>query len=145
MIKKRKYIKKTPRKKAIDDCEAMVFEILKYKRGAKCELCGGKNQLGLFHILPKGRFQRLRFHKQNLLIAGWYCCHFDWHQTFIIARDKIEPRIKELRGNDYEVILRGLDLLQPKLTITYLTTLKAALEIELAEQESAWQSGGTEN
>ena len=138
---KRKYIKKRPRTKAIDACEHLTFEILKYKRGPKCELCGGNKQLGTFHILPKGRFQRLRFHKSNLLIAGWYCCHYDWHHTFIIARDVIEPRIKELCGENYEEDLRKLDLIQPKLTLTYLSTLKLALEAELKECEDGWQTG----
>jgi len=139
--KKRKYIKKSPRQKAIDECEHLTFEILKYKRGAKCELCGLKNQLGLFHILPKGRFQRLRFHKQNLLIAGWYCCHYDFHHCYYIARDYTVPRIKELCGEDYEQRLRALDLTMPKLTLTYLTTLRMALEIELKECEDGWQTG----
>jgi len=141
---KRQYIKRSPRQKLIDEAESITFQILQYQRGSLCEICGGKtDQLGLFHILPKGRYQRLRFHKMNLLLACWFNCHYPWHHDYWIARDVIEPKIKELRGDNYENKLRALDLSAPKLTMTYLQVLIKALNIELEELERGWTHGKT--
>jgi hypothetical protein len=98
-----------------DAIEDLLLEELKEERGAKCELCGRNSQLGLFHILPKGCHPRLRFTKSNLLIAGWFCCHLPWHHSYFEARDRIEPRIKELCGDDYEEKLWLLERELPKL------------------------------
>ena len=133
--------KKNPRTKLIEKLDKVLFEILLYERGERCEICGGSQQLGLFHILPKGRFQRIRFNKQNVLIAGWYCCHYLWHHDFYIARDRIAPKIRELRGENYEIELRQIDLTAPPLTELYLKTLLKALEKERDALERGWQSG----
>ena len=142
MKKKRKYIRKRPRTKLIESMERILYDILVYERGERCEICGGTYNLGLFHILPKGEYPRIRFYKQNLLIAGWYCCHFHWHHNFYTGRDRIIPRIKELRGENFEEELRALDITATPLTDTYLRALKRALEKELKQLETSWQKGG---
>jgi len=143
MRKKRKYIKKKPRTKLIDKIDDIMLEILKYERGERCEMCGGSYNLGLFHILPKGRYPRIRYYKQNLLIAGWWCCHYPWHFDYYIARDRIEPKIRQLRGDNYEEELTKLDIIAPPLTEMYLKMLKRAFEKELRALERGWQSGKT--
>ena len=132
--------KKRPRTKLIESIEKILFQILIHERGRKCEICGARNQrLGLFHILPKGRYPRLRFYKDNLLIAGWFCCHFHFHHSYYEARDRIIPRIKELRGESYEDELREKDLVALTLSEDYLKVLKDILTKELEEIEDNWR------
>lgn len=117
----------------------MLYKILIYERGERCEICGARNQrLGLFHILPKGRYPRIRFYKENILIAGWFCCHFPWHHSYYEARDRIVPRIKELRGENYEEDLIQKDQNAPKLDELYLKTIKELTEKELQTIEDGW-------
>jgi len=143
MIKKRKkYTRKKPRKRLIEEAEKLTFEILLYKRGDRCEICGVRSgSLGTFHILPKGRYPRIRFHERNLLVAGWWCCHYSWHHDFYIARDRIVPRIKVLREDDYEDRLRALDLGARPLSEDYLKLLVMSLKKELKALERKWQHG----
>lgn len=130
------------RTKLITEAEKTLLKILFYERGDKCEICGRKDsRLGLFHILPKGRYPRIRFSKNNLLIAGWFCCHYVFHHDFYIARDRIVPRIKELRGETYESDLQALDLMAPPINMTYLKVLVRALKKELKTLEKGWIYG----
>lgn len=133
--------KKSPRTKLIEEADRLLFEILCLKRGKRCEICGGRQKLGLFHIMPKGRYPRIRFHKRNLLIAGWFCCHYIWHHDYMLTRDRIVPRVKELRGNTYEDKLRVTDLGAKSITMVYLSALVRALKRELKSLEGGWQSG----
>lgn len=109
-------MKRSSKKKLIDELEELIFEELLEERGKRCQLCGNNKQLGLFHILPKGEYPRIRLHKDNLLIAGWFCCHLPWHHDYYVARDRIVPKLKELLGDDYEERLKRLDASLPKLT-----------------------------
>ena len=115
--------KQKTRSNLIKKCDAQMFKILLVERGAICELCGGRANLGTFHILSKKKYPRIRYHKKNLLIAGWFCCHFPFHQDYYMARDKIIPRIKELRGENYEDELKALDAISEKLSLTRLNIL----------------------
>lgn len=135
--------KENPRTKLIEEIDDLLLEIIKYERGERCEICGGSYNLGLFHILPKGRYPRIRFYKQNLLIAGWYCCHFLWHHDYYIARDRIAPKIRQLRGDNYEEELTKLDVTASPLTEMHLKMLKRALGKELKALERGWQHGKT--
>lgn len=140
-MKKRRRTRKSTRTRLIDACDDLMLEILKLERGERCEICGGTYNLGLFHILPKGIYKRIRYHKMNLLVAGWFCCHYNWHHVFYIARDKIYPRIVELRGENFEDELRKLDITAPPLSESYLSVLEKALKKELKELERGWQYG----
>ena len=121
------------RKLLIKKCEHLLLKMLMVERGNKCEICGKKKILGLFHILPKGKYPRLRFYKENLLIAGWYCCHYQWHHDYYESRDRIAPRIKQLRGDDYEEKIAKVGEDCPKLTEAYLTELLLKFEKELTK------------
>jgi len=125
--KQKKPLTITKLKEKIDD---LLLEKLKSERGDKCELCGGRNQLGLFHVLSKGSHPRLRCHERNLLIAGWFCCHFIFHHDFYIARDRIIPKIKELLGEDYEEQLWALERTLPILDRMELESIYENLKAE---------------
>jgi hypothetical protein len=102
-----------------------------------CQICGNPKcgRLGVFHIFDKGRYPRLRYCRENLLVVGWLPCHAQFHQ---LARHderaiKIEERIKALRGADYVDRLKALDALGAKVTPMSLSLLKLALGQELAQ------------
>lgn len=119
------------RQKIIKKCDKLLSQIILLERGSMCEICGKRSNLGAFHILNKGTYPRIRFNKANILIAGWYCCHHPYHHNYYTARDRIIPKIKELRGDDYEDELRKLDAIAPKHNTLYLELLHEALKIEL--------------
>lgn len=59
---------------------ALHLKILKLRRGNQCEICGKTApNIGRFHILRTGRYPRLEFVDENVLLSCWYPCHFAWH------------------------------------------------------------------
>ncbi len=121
-------MKRSERAKLINKIEKLLLIKLKKERGDRCEICGKRELVGLFHILPKGKYQRIRFNEENLLLAGWWCCHYPYHHDFYKTRDKIIPRIKELRGEDYEDRLKFLNAIEVKLTKFRLECIYHALK-----------------
>jgi len=122
---------KSERSKWIKKCEALIRE-QKFKLfGRKCQFCGDTRQLGLFHILSAGSHPRLRLCEDNLLIAGWWCCHYKFHHDPYFARDFIFPKIKKFLGENWEEYLWELDRNAPKLS---LVRIKEIYE-ELKERE----------
>lgn len=112
----------------IKECLDLIRSRLFRERGNKCEICGRKaNNIGLFHILRKGQYPRLRFNKFNILLACWHPCHSVWHHDYFNA-PKIEQRIKELRGADYKEKLLVMDKTASRLTMVYLQTYLQALQ-----------------
>lgn len=137
---KRSYLKRTklrptsPKGKLIKKIDDYIRGEMIKERGGLCEICCGPGiGLGLFHIMEKGKYPRIRFHKENLLLVGWFCCHYDWHHNFRVARDRIQPRIIQLRGPDYEDRLKVLNVGAPKITATYLRLLYEAYKKEAHE------------
>jgi len=125
---------KSKRMKLIDKCEDLLREILKIERGDKDELTGAPpKMLGLFHILEKGTYPKIRLHKVNLLLVNWFPTHFDWHHNFYKARD-IEVLIKQCIGNDYEQRLQLLNRNAPRLDMLALEMRYGELERELKEK-----------
>lgn len=123
--------KKSERQKWIDKCEDLIRE-QKFKLfGRKCQFCGKTAGLGLFHILGKGSHPRIRLHEDNILIAGWFCCHFRWHHDPYFARNYIFPKINAICGEGWEDYLLQLNRTEPKLG---LMRIKEIYE-ELKERE----------
>jgi len=124
---------RSPRGKLIKQCDDLLRGILLIRRGANCELCGVSKErdpsVGLFHILPKGMYPRLRFHNKNLLLACWWKCHEPWHSDYFIAKD-IYKKIQALRGEHFEIDLKVLERMQPKLTLMRVKDIKLALQLE---------------
>jgi len=121
----RKPIRKKSSKMAlIAKIEDLIRKELKEERGEVCELCRKETcrPVGLFHILSKGTYPRIRLSKANLLLVGWMPCHYIFHNNPYKAI-KIIKRIKELRGKDFEEKLKILDKTMPKLTMHRLNEI----------------------
>jgi hypothetical protein len=130
----------------IEEADKLLFQILCYERGERCEICGKPSaKLGLFHILPKGAYPKIRFRKVNILLAGWFCCHLPWHHNYYEARDRIEPRIKELRGVDYENKLRAMDLCAKTLSTERIRLTVMSFRRDLDRLERGWQNNGSQD
>lgn len=130
-MKRSRLKKQSERGVAIAECRGLLREILRRKRGLKCELCGKYHpEVGLFHILPVGRFPNLQFHEKNVLLSCWMPCHYRWHHDYFKAKE-IYKRIQVLRGDRFEEELKVLDKIQGALTLTRIKALKIALHWEL--------------
>ncbi len=123
--------KKSSRALIIQDIETILRLKLKKERGSICQICGRERcqPVGLFHVLDKGRYPKLRFYEGNLLLAGWFTCHNDWHHNPYKSRD-IYKRIQELMGEDFEEHLKIIDKTMPRLTMTYMQNLLIAYQLE---------------
>jgi hypothetical protein len=107
--------------KLIKKTEDVIREEYRIIYGDICQICGKHTkQAGLFHILDKRRYPKIRLHKINLLWVGWYCCHYPFHHDPYEARDRIIPKIQEIRGVDFEDQLKALDKMQGRQDMTYL-------------------------
>ena len=115
-------------------CDRLIFKILVLERGLVCEICGGRAGIGTFHIMSKKKCPRLRYHKRNLLLAGWFCCHSPWHHDFD-AKERIDAKIKQLRGEDYREEFIKMDIASEKLSVGRLGLMKEILQIELKSLE----------
>lgn len=111
----------------IDKCETIIREELIKKCGNRCQFCGRTTGLGLFHILSKGAWPRIRLHKDNLLIVCWFPCHNKFHHDPYHARDYIFPKIKDIKGEDYELKLWQLNESMPRLTMVELERIHKEL------------------
>lgn len=123
--------KRSKRSKLISRCDKLLLEVLKIERGNKCEIhnkpCAG---LGRFHILPVGKYPRLRYSKENVLLAGWFCSHYKWHHSYEDAKE-IEKKIIRMKGENYRDKLLILDAGSKKLSMFQLELIETALKANL--------------
>lgn len=129
-LKKRKPIKLiSDKQKIIKECDNLLRAELIKERGPFCQLSGHPaNGLGLFHILPKGLYPRIRFHKFNLLLVNWHPYHYQWHHN-AYRREEIEEKIKKILGNDYLQKLKIINATAPKMTILRIKMILEALKV----------------
>jgi len=119
---------KSERAKLIKKCEVLLREDKFKLFGRKCMFCGKTGQLGLFHIFSVGSHPRLRLCEDNLLIAGWWCCHYKFHHDAYFSRDFIFPKIKKFLGENWEEYLWELDRNAPKLSLARLKEIHKELK-----------------
>ncbi len=121
----------------IDKCKALLRKILKSERGERDEFNGrpSDGSLGLFHIMPEGRYPRISLHPQNLILANWHPYHYIWHHD-PHRKDEVESKIKKLRGDNYKEELLKINAIAPKLTMTQLKNIHIVLEIEVGNLNS---------
>ena len=121
-------MKQSERMKWIKKCEKLIRENKFKLFGKRCQFCGKKAGLGLFHVLSVGSHPRLRLHEDNLLIAGWYCCHYKWHHDPFFARDIMFPKLVKLLGKRWEEDLWELERTMPKLNLIRIKEIHEELE-----------------
>lgn len=61
----------------VKECDELVRKILRHIYGTTtCVLCGARRpDLGVMHILGKKAHPELRWDLNNVVLAGWGCCH----------------------------------------------------------------------
>lgn len=137
---KYKYIKKISKRQVlINSCLDLIRKIMIIERGGPiCDFCGKEQRnISIFHILNRSTHPKLILYRKNLLLACWSpyyyqkCCHNIYHNNPERTIKELIPRIKELRGKDYEQDLLIAEKIQGKLNLTALNLYKRALEDEL--------------
>ena len=85
--------RKSERQRLIEQLDALVSRKVRDRDGWRCVRCGSKNNLGAAHILPKGRYPRLRFEEYNLVTLCWLPCHEGfWHKSPVDALIWLEQK-----------------------------------------------------
>jgi hypothetical protein len=145
---------KSAKSKLTKECDTLWRKLLKLERGDRCELCG-KHQselsfpLSVFHILPKGTYPRLRYCRENTLLACWTtfqtrCCHNVWHGNGHgdwqdTRRAQIEKTICDrFHVETFEAVedaLRLIELSFDKQDVLTLRCLKQYIQDSIQEEE----------
>ncbi len=119
--------RKSARGKLLVECDSLFRQIILRERLNRCEWCKQIKGLSVSHILPKGRYPRLRYLRENVLLLCTGCHIFKWHKSPLEAA----KFMIETRGEDYEDKLKVYDISLPKLTNhqiqLYIFTFKQAL------------------
>lgn len=109
---KKKSGKKTSHSKSVKKADDLCRNIIKKRHGLVCQICGKKantyKTIGVFHVLGKKAFPNMRFDPRNLLWAGWFCCHYNWHHDPFFARDFVFPKLNKLLGSGWEEGLKKI-------------------------------------
>ena len=124
---------KSDKKKIRDAIGKIHLELLRKKRGDRCEICGKQCVTGRFHIIRVAQAPRLEFVDENVLLSCWMPCHYAWHHNG--ADDKrnasIVLRIKELRGENYQDTINAIQAYKTKHDTMYLLALLQTMKQEL--------------
>ena len=110
-------------KQAIDK---LFRQILLIERPHKCEWCKKETQVYVCHVLPKGRYPRLRYVELNVLLLCYYCHMIRWHKNPLEANAFMESRAS---GSLEE--LKMLDKTMQRHDTSYLQLLHHAKQREL--------------
>ena len=66
----------------IKKLDKMFRQIMLLKRGSECEWCKKTNNpVYVSHVLPKGKYVRLRYVEENVLLLCYYCHIHKWHKN----------------------------------------------------------------
>jgi 5-methylcytosine-specific restriction endonuclease McrA len=98
-----KYKSQKTRKEWIKTLDDLARKVIK-ARDIKCVRCGKVQNLQMAHVLPKGKYTRLRWDSDNLLLLCWYC-HFTFaHKNPLMFTEwfkkKYPERFKFLKLRD---------------------------------------------
>ena len=126
---------KSEYKKLREKIGKLHFKILLKERGPMCEICRVRKAQGRFHILSVGSHPHLEFFDGNILLSCWHPCHYIWHHDYRKARDIIEPRIKKLRGESYEMALKVAHISAQRHSLIYLQNIYFCLKNEMKKYD----------
>ncbi len=135
-MKFRKVKNRSDRKKLRDDIGALQLILLKLQRGDKDEITGTPAKgLGRFHILRVASHPRLEFEPLNILLVNWMPTHFNWHHAGPNDPKNLKTleRIKEIRGIDYEIALKKIEVTKQKHDTLYFEALKLYFKGEVRQ------------
>src|SRR3990167_10886672 len=101
-------------------------------RGPNCELCGlERGNMGLFHILPRGKYPKIQLLEENVLWACWLPCHHNFHHDPFYAKEVVFPKITEIRGKGWEDSLKAQDKMAQSLSPSTIEMHKVYYEQKL--------------
>lgn len=126
-LKRSRLKKKSIKGELIEECDRLFRQILLRERPPKCEHCYKTHLLQVSHILPKGRYPRSRYSKNNVFLLN-RDCHLEWwHKNPLAAAEFV----KKVRGENYIEKLLVYDRTLPKLINHQLNLYKFVFEKEL--------------
>ena len=97
--------KANPKYRAMD---SLFRKIILKERPEVCDWCKHEKPCDVAHILDKGRYKKMRYVKENILLLCRHC-HQRWHDNPIDAANFLA----ELKGKDYDTDLVFKDKLIP--------------------------------
>ena len=118
--------RKSERQSKIEYLDKLHREIVLLQRGAKCQHCGRTTKLQGAHILPKGKYPRMRFVHENLLILCFPCHPEWWHKNPIESARWVSFAFPGL--------IERLYIWERQMPKLDLKELQVSLQIELAEE-----------
>lgn len=108
--------------------DKLFRQILLKERPHKCEWCGKpSDRLQVAHILPKGKYPRLRYRRENCLLLDFPCHPEKWHKDPLNAQLFIE----QYKGKNYLQTLREVEKFISKHDKLYLLALEQKMKEEL--------------
>lgn len=118
----------------IKELDTLFSQVIAKERGPGCEIHPNKDcdRVGNMHILSKQAHPRLRYCKENVIRAGWFCSHYWTHHNPDDPRAiKVKERIIKLRGERYLEDLYGIEKYTGKHDRLYLLALKQQFKANL--------------
>jgi hypothetical protein len=131
---KRKPMKKqSMRGKLLAEADRLFSLVIAKERGPNCEIHGKEcDRVGNMHILSKQSNPRLRYCRENIVRAGWFCSHYWTHHNPDDPRAVFaKRRIAEIKGVDYMEVLWKIEQFIGKHDNLYLMAKIAEFKKEL--------------
>lgn len=124
----------------MSEADKLFSLVLKAERGPNCEIHGKVcDRVGTMHILSKQSNPRLRYCRENVVLAGWFCSHFWLHHNSGDPRAVFAMnRIKEIKGADYKEVLWKIEQFMGAHDKMYLLCKIAEFKKELKKERKLW-------
>ena len=74
-----------------------LHQLLRLRDGKKCLRCKKTERLQLSHIYPKGKYRKIEFDSDNVILLCVGCHLYWWHKNPIEAHDWLKSTIPEKR------------------------------------------------
>ncbi len=113
--------------KKVIECDKLFRQIILKKRPNACEWCGRNFRLQVAHILPKGKYPKLRYYEWNIFLLCFPCHPMRWHNNPLEAVEFT----KRLRGKNYYRDLLLQDTMHPRMKPHQLDMIELSLKQEL--------------
>jgi len=130
-MKKKLPKKRSSRGKFLTKLDSLFRKILLLERTACCEWCGLIKPLQVSHILPKGRYAKLRWTRENVCLFCLGCHIYTWHRDVGAANEFMEKRA----GKFWRIELMTLDKQQGSIGLADLKELEVSLKLDLEHLE----------